>query len=139
MKNKKSNGLFRILSIDGGGIRGILPGQIIASLEKKLQIATDNPDARIGDFFDLIAGTSTGGILACAYACPDPKNPTRPKFTAQEAVDLYLNFGDGIFYKSFLHKATTAGGLFGPKYPALTLEGLLKKKIRRCKIERSLE
>ena len=138
MKNKKSNGLFRILSIDGGGIRGILPGQIIASLEKKLQIATDNPDARIGDFFDLIAGTSTGGILACAYACPDPKNPTRPKFTAQEAVDLYLNFGDGIFYKSFLHKATTAGGLFGPKYPALTLEGLLKKKLGDVKLSEAL-
>jgi patatin-like phospholipase/acyl hydrolase len=138
MERKESKKLFRILSIDGGGIRGILPGQIVASLEKKLQIATDNPDARIGDFFDLIAGTSTGGILACAYACPDPKNPTRPKFTAQEAVDLYLNFGDRIFFKPFLHKAATVVGLFGPKYPAFTLEGLLKEKLGDVKLSESL-
>ena len=138
MERKESKKLFRILSIDGGGIRGILPGQIIASLEKKLQIATDNPDARIGDFFDLIAGTSTGGILACAYACPDPKNPTRPKFTAQEAVDLYLDFGDGIFSKPLMHKAATVVGLFGPKYPAFVLEELLKDKLGDAKLSEAL-
>ncbi|HAS40458.1 MAG TPA: patatin, partial [Microscillaceae bacterium] len=50
MANKK---LTRILSIDGGGIRGILPGQIMVSIEKKLQEATNNPDARLADYFDL--------------------------------------------------------------------------------------
>ena len=59
---EKHRGLFRILSIDGGGIRGILPGQLIAALEEKIQKRTGNPDARISDYFDLIAGTSTGGI-----------------------------------------------------------------------------
>jgi len=55
----------RILSLDGGGIRGIIPGRILCVLEKKLQDRTQNPEARISDFFDMIAGTSTGGILAC--------------------------------------------------------------------------
>ena len=61
----------RILSIDGGGIRGIIPGQILITLEQKLQELSEREDARLADFFDLIAGTSTGGILACVYLCPN--------------------------------------------------------------------
>jgi patatin-like phospholipase/acyl hydrolase len=48
---------FRILSLDGGGIRGVFPAAFLAKLEEHL-------DAPIGSYFDLIAGTSTGGIIA---------------------------------------------------------------------------
>jgi len=91
---------FRILSIDGGGIRGILPGQLLVELEKKLQTISGNSSARIADYFDMIAGTSTGGILTCLYLYPDKKNPSRPLFTAKEAVDLYLENGGGGFIRS---------------------------------------
>ena len=47
----------RILSIDGGGIRGIIPGQVLVSLEGKLKKHAGNEEARIADYFDLIAGT----------------------------------------------------------------------------------
>ena len=50
---------FRILSIDGGGIRGLFPAGVLADFE-----ATLGADASIVDHFDLVAGTSTGGILA---------------------------------------------------------------------------
>ena len=98
---KKSNGLIRILSIDGGGIRGIIPGQILVRLEEKLnnklkEKGIDNPDARVADYFDLIAGTSTGGILTCAYLCPHPGDKEKSKFTAREVVNLYLNNGSKI-------------------------------------------
>lgn len=79
---------MRILSIDGGGIRGILPGLILVCLEEKLKIKSGNPNARLGDFFDLVAGTSTGAILSAAYLCPNDKG--KPKFSAQEAVNFYL-------------------------------------------------
>ena len=85
--------LTRILSIDGGGIRGIIPGQILVILEEKLKAKTGNAEARIADYFDLIAGTSTGGILTCAYLTPDKESPLRPKFDAPQVVDLYLNNG----------------------------------------------
>lgn len=62
--------LTRILSLDGGGIRGIIPGQILVKLEHKFRKLDKNPNARIADYFDLIAGTSTGGILTCIYLCP---------------------------------------------------------------------
>ena len=85
----------RILSIDGGGIRGILPGIVLVHLEEKLQEKTGNEDMRLADVFDLMAGTSTGGILTLTYLMPDENN--RPKFTAQKAVDLYLEKGGKIF------------------------------------------
>lgn len=88
--------LLRILSIDGGGIRGILPGMLLSSLEKRLGDITGDHKTRIADHFDLLAGTSTGGILTCLYLCPD-KATGRPRFTAEEAVDLYLSNGKKIF------------------------------------------
>jgi patatin-like phospholipase/acyl hydrolase len=54
---------IRILSVDGGGIRGVIPGTILAQLEKILQ-KKSNSERKLGDYFDMIAGTSTGGILS---------------------------------------------------------------------------
>jgi patatin-like phospholipase/acyl hydrolase len=88
--------LLRILSIDGGGIRGIIPGMLLSSLETYLQEASGNPDARLSDHFDLVAGTSTGGILTCIYLCPGSNG--KPRFSASNAVDLYLEHGRKMFH-----------------------------------------
>ena len=109
----------RILSIDGGGIRGIIPGQIIVEIEKEFQI-------KVADYFDLIAGTSTGGILTCAYLCPSPSKPKKPKFTSEEVVGLYFERGDEIFDVPFFHKIRTAGGVLDEKYPADGIEEALQ-------------
>ncbi len=85
---------IRILSLDGGGIRGILPGIVLTQIEKKLQKKTKDPNIKLSDMFDFMAGTSTGGILALAYLTPNEEN--RPKLTAQEAVNIYLDRGDEI-------------------------------------------
>ncbi|NMM49076.1 patatin-like phospholipase family protein [Marinigracilibium pacificum] len=85
----------RILSIDGGGIRGIIPGLILTRLEKKLQDRTNNPEAKLADYFDFMAGTSTGAILVLFYLVPGENN--KPKFSAIEAVNLYLEKGGDIF------------------------------------------
>lgn len=79
--------VFKILSIDGGGIRGIIPCQILAELENDL-ICRDGKDARLCDYFDLIAGTSTGGIIAIGIALG---------IRVQTILDLYLNHGEEIF------------------------------------------
>ena len=74
---------FRILSIDGGGIRGILPAAILSRLEQEhLQ------GQSIGQYFDLIAGTSTGGIIALGLATG---------LTATEILDIYVRKGGDIF------------------------------------------
>lgn len=111
--------LKKILSIDGGGIRGIIPGQILVEIEKEFKI-------KVVDYFDLVAGTSTGGILTCAYLCPSPKDPKKPKFTAEEVVGLYFERGDEIFDIPTFHKMKTLGGVLDEKYPADGIEDALQ-------------
>lgn len=123
--------------MDGGGIKGIIPGQILVALEKKLQDKKDDT-VRLADYFDLIAGTSTGGILTCIYLCPDEDNPTRPRFSAQEAADLYLEKGDEIFKIPWRHKIRTAGGLRDEKYPADGLEEALDDYFKEIKLSNLL-
>ena len=111
----------RILAIDGGGIRGIIPVQILVALEQKLKDQADD-NARIADYFDLIAGTSTGGILACVYLCPSPADLSRPKFTAEEAAGLYFERGDEIFDIPIWKSISSVGGIADERYPADGLE-----------------
>ncbi|MDX2304301.1 MAG: patatin-like phospholipase family protein [Microscillaceae bacterium] len=122
-----NNKLTRILSLDGGGIRGIIPAQILVSLEKKLQKKSNNPDARLADYFDLIAGTSTGGILTCLYLSPDEKNPERPKFKAEDAVNLYMENGKEIFSISWQQRIMSISGLIDELYSVNSLENVLIK------------
>jgi len=109
----------KILSIDGGGIRGIIPGQVLITLEEKLKRISKNPNARLSDYFDFMAGTSTGGILACLYLSPS-------NISAADAVDLYKRYGNQIFNLSIWGKIRTFGGILGEKYKASKLEECLK-------------
>jgi hypothetical protein len=83
-----------VLSIDGGGVRGIIPGTILAFLEEKLQ-EIDGPDVRIADYFDVIAGTSTGGLVTAMLTAPDKKG--RPLFAAKDITNFYLDHSPKIF------------------------------------------
>jgi len=126
-----------ILSIDGGGIRGILPGVILAYLEEQLQKKSNNPDARLSDYFDLLAGTSTGGILTCMYVTPDDKG--KPKFTAQDAVDLYLKNGKEIFSIPLMRRLFNWFGLFEAKYPVANIERILHTYLGDAKLSQALK
>jgi predicted acylesterase/phospholipase RssA len=79
---------FRVLTIDGGGIRGIIPATILADLERRIAPRS------LADVFDLIVGTSTGGILALGLAVPDNG---RPKHSAERLLGLYVTEAETIF------------------------------------------
>jgi len=70
---------YRILSLDGGGIRGLMPAMMLAELERR----TNRPVAQL---FDLIAGTSTGGILALGLVRPGPDG--KPLHSAGSMAEL---------------------------------------------------
>ena len=129
----------RILSIDGGGIRGIIPAQVGVTLELKLQQKSGNPNARIADYFDLIAGTSAGGILTCIYLCPDAKNPNRPRWTAQDAVNFSINSGREIFKSSFWQTLESLDGLIDEKYASEALDKFFLENFRDCKLSELLK
>ncbi|SMM99410.1 Patatin-like protein [uncultured Candidatus Thioglobus sp.] len=112
--NKKPIIHTRILSIDGGGVRGIVPAITLTYLEEKLQQLSGNTGARLADYFDLLAGTSTGGLIVASLLTPDKNN--RPKYSAAEIVDLYLKNAEAIFQSSFIQGIKSASGLLDVKY-----------------------
>ena len=121
---------IRILSLDGGGIRGIIPATIIQYIEKKLQEISGNPNARIADYFDFISGTSTGGILTCFYLTPNTGSgdgqPTT-KFSATDALEFYSKKGYDIFNKSKYNTWFGLRTLFdATAYSPKILEGIFK-------------
>lgn len=105
--------IIRILSIDGGGIRGIIPARILQRIEE----ATGKP-AR--DLFHLIAGTSTGGIIGCGLLSGK---------TARQMGDLYAAEGGDIFRRSLWDRVSALGGLSKPDYDPIPLELVLYREL----------
>lgn len=120
---------IRILSIDGGGMKGAIPATLLAYLESAIQRESGNSDARIADYFDFLAGTSTGGILVSSVLTPDPANPGRPRYTAEEARSLYFEKGPKIFAHTWLRRLRTLFGWIKVRYNAKQLESAVQDKI----------
>lgn len=114
-----------ILSIDGGGIRGIIPATILAHIEA----ATNKP---ISQLFDLIAGTSTGGILAMGLAKPDRSG--QPQFTARQLCEVYTREIPHIFRSP----QSWWGNLITPKYRSHALQRALTECFGDCRLSNAL-
>jgi patatin-like phospholipase/acyl hydrolase len=91
---KKMPDKLRILSIDGGGVRGIIPATILEYLEKELQ-DKDGRHRRLADYFDLIVGTSTGGLIAAMITTKRPSNNLAR--SAAEVLQFYRKYASTIF------------------------------------------
>lgn len=110
--------MYKVLSIDGGGIRGVIPAVVLQHIEEQ-------SGKSIADMFDLIVGTSTGGILAAGLAVK--KTSGRPKYSAETLLELYAERGSDIFERSFWRGVTSLGGTTDEQYDHRPLEKLLKK------------
>jgi uncharacterized protein len=119
----------KILSIDGGGIRGIIPALILAEIEKR----TKKP---ISEMFDIIAGTSTGGIIALGLTKPNSKG--KPAYKAKDLVKLYETEGQNIFFQPIWIKLFDLLGLFNAKYPSAGIETVLKHYFKDTHLKHAL-
>lgn len=118
---------FRILSLDGGGIRGIISAIILEYIETEINahqqaIAPGSPHIPLHEYFDLIAGTSTGSILAAGIAAR--------KMTPRELVELYVKNGARIFpyWGKFGYLSPQRLNLlfrYGPSSPKFSNKGLI--------------
>ena len=100
-----------MLSVDGGGIRGIIPAILLIELEKKLQ--KHKADAKIIDYFDFYAGTSTGGLIVAGLLMPHPQKAGQPMYNTQDILELYQKEGDKIFKMPFFDTSLFYGAKFG--------------------------
>jgi len=100
--------MYRILSFDGGGIRGLVTLALLKRLEAQI------PNLIKGA--DLLAGTSTGGIIALGLAAGK---------SVDEMIALYRDNGAAIFDESWLDDIRDLGGLAGADYSQKNLENLL--------------
>ncbi|CAL5369514.1 unnamed protein product [Camellia sinensis] len=130
--------LITVLSIDGGGIRGIIPGVILANLESQLQ-ELDGMDARLADYFDVIAGTSTGGLITAMLTAPN--NDKRPLYAAKDIVPFYLENCPKIFPQTrgpFAWMVNIFKAMIGPKYNGKYLHKLIKDILGDTRLHNTL-
>lgn len=137
--NTTANPKYKILSIDGGGIRGIIPALILAEIEKR----TLKP---ISSLFDLIAGTSTGGILALGLTKPHldlnvSDGSPIAEYSAEQLAELYVEYGAEIFYEPFLeHMLGPLEDMFvQPKYASDGREEIMRKYFGNAPLEKNLK
>jgi patatin-like phospholipase/acyl hydrolase len=102
----RPSGPFRVLALDGGGLRGLFTASFLSTLE-------DLSRGRVADHFDLIVGTSTGGITGLALAFGVP---------ARTLLDLYVEHGRAIF-----SRPRALGMLLRPKYDNARLATALRE------------
>lgn len=112
---------FKILSIDGGGIKGLFSAEILRNFEEHYSTSISN-------HFDLICGTSTGGLIALALSL---------KIPASRIVDFYKNDGKIIFpHTNYLSRSMAFGRqiLFSSKYSQKRLAGALRQILEERKM-----
>jgi uncharacterized protein len=105
----------RILSLDGGGIRGILTLEYLSAIENMLKQRSGRKDFVLCEYFDLIGGTSTGSIIAAGLACG---------MSVDQLKRLYRELGNSIFVNKFWRR-----GILAPKFPSEPVQRALDAQL----------
>ena len=105
----------RILSLDGGGIRGILTLEYLSVIENMLKKRSGRDDFLICDYFDLIGGTSTGSIIAAGLACG---------MSVERLKELYRDLAKRVFVNKIWRK-----GILAPKFPSAPVQQALDAQL----------
>jgi hypothetical protein len=113
----------KALAVDGGGIRGLIPALVLAEIEART-------GRRIATMVDLIAGTSTGGIIACALARPDP-------MPAARIAELYERDGPAIFKRRLTKEISSAAGYIDERYDAGALVATLRTHLGETRLNQA--
>src|SRR3954467_582348 len=115
---------MKVLAVDGGGIRGLIPALVLAEIEKRSGRA-------ISSLFDLVAGTSTGAIIGCALTRPTP-------MPADTLAAIYEEEGPQIFDASLLKKITSLGGFIDERYDARQLVRSLRRHLGDSRLDEAV-
>jgi patatin-like phospholipase/acyl hydrolase len=112
----KKEGKKKILSLDGGGIRGMITIEILAKIEKELRVKQGKPALVLSDYFDFVAGTSTGALIAAAICIG---------MSIDEIRDFYTKSGAEMFDRRLW--VPNLGKVMGHEYNSDTLKKTLQE------------
>jgi patatin-like phospholipase/acyl hydrolase len=126
------HGVVTVLSVDGGGVRGLIPALVVQDLVRRINFLQAERRRRhpilarlrplgspeVSELFDLFAGTSTGALMALGFA-------RRRAYTPQELVDIYRRHATTIFPVTRFAALRTVRQAFAEKYDAAPFEALL--------------
>jgi patatin-like phospholipase/acyl hydrolase len=115
--------------MDGGGIRGLIPALVLAEIERRT-------GRRTAEMVDFVAGTSTGGILACALTRPGADGA--PLFSAEEIAEIYVEEGPRIFRRSLLKRIFSVQGWVDERYEDDGLNAALDRYLGDATLSQAL-
>ena len=124
---------YRILSIDGGGLRGIVPLLILSEIEKRT-------GKKIHELFDMLIGTSTGGLIVSCLTLRKENSLNEPLYSVEDLFKMYTDYAASIFpvkskVSKILNKITN---LWDPAYSDKGIAEVLSKFVTNQKITGSL-
>lgn len=125
---------YNILTIDGGGLRGIVPVRILQKVEQLT-------GKKILDTFDFLAGTSTGGLIVSCLTLQNGQQPAQPKYALDQIADIYVKKGGVIFpLQSGIGRLfNKVSNLYSPAYSADGIEKVLKEYVGEERIKDALK
>jgi patatin-like phospholipase/acyl hydrolase len=121
------NDRFRILAVDGGGIRGLISALTIADLERRIK-ELEGDTARVADYFHLFAGTSTGGLIALSLTAPQ-------NLSAAQLAAFYTEDGPEIFHRTVSQVLLSGDGWLRPKYSLAPLRAAVERRLGDSRIK----
>lgn len=128
---QESDPPYTILSIDDGGIRGIIPATLLSRIEERVQLATS-------EMFHCLAGSSTGGIFSLGLSRENPSYPKKPLYQARDILQMYKVHASEIFERDLSWKVSTLWGGIGSKYCERGIEKILQNKFENTHLDESL-
>ena len=108
--------IITVLTIDGGGMHGIIPLKVLEQIETETNMPTSS-------LFNFMGGTSTGAIITSLLSLPDSDG--KPKYTASEVLSNYKNDSKQIFKRDFMHSIYTLFGFYGPLLPRVNINQVM--------------
>ena len=121
---------LRILSVDGGGIRGIIPLHVLVELERQVKALHGKA---LHEVFDFFAGTSTGGMIVSALCAKSTEEGIEPA-TAEDILADYVNHGPDIFPSSFGNRLSTGWGWARRKYSHDSIVKMIRSRVGKCRL-----
>ena len=121
---------MKVLAIDGGGIRGLIPALVLAEIERRT-------GRRMAEMFDLIAGTSTGGILACALSRRGADG--RPAWSARSRHAVPRGGPEDLHALADQAGSRRVGGLHRRAYDDTALNAALESYLGEARLKEALD